>query len=144
MAELIARNSPFGVTLTKRVLNANVDAGSLTQAIELENRGQTLATRGADFLEALNSFRDKRAAAVHRALSGFAAMLTVGHRAPGHRHPHDGRAGRRGRRGRPCGRLGARAVRPLGDDLRRRDDQRARERIGVGTCDRLSGSVAAR
>jgi enoyl-CoA hydratase/carnithine racemase len=61
MAALIARNSPFGVTLTKRVLNANVDAGSLTQAIELENRGQTLATRGADFLEALNSFREKRA-----------------------------------------------------------------------------------
>jgi enoyl-CoA hydratase/carnithine racemase len=49
------------VTLTKRVLNANVDAGSLMQAIELENRGQTLATRGADFLEALNSFREKRA-----------------------------------------------------------------------------------
>jgi enoyl-CoA hydratase/carnithine racemase len=62
MAELIARNTPFGVTLTKRVLNANVDAGSLSQAVELENRGQTLATRGDDFLEALNSFRDKRPA----------------------------------------------------------------------------------
>jgi enoyl-CoA hydratase/carnithine racemase len=61
MAALIASNSPFGVTLTKRVLNANVDAGSLSQAIELENRGQTLSTRGADFLEALNAFRDKRA-----------------------------------------------------------------------------------
>jgi enoyl-CoA hydratase/carnithine racemase len=61
VAALIARNSPFGVTLTKRVLNANVDAGSLSQAIELENRGQTLSTRGADFIEALSSFRDKRA-----------------------------------------------------------------------------------
>jgi enoyl-CoA hydratase len=60
LAELIARNTPFGVTLTKRVLNANVDAGSLSQAIEVENRGQTLATRGADFLEALESFREKR------------------------------------------------------------------------------------
>jgi enoyl-CoA hydratase/carnithine racemase len=60
LAALIARNSPFGVTLTKRVLNANVDAGSLSQAIEVENRGQTLATRGADFLEALESFREKR------------------------------------------------------------------------------------
>lgn len=59
-AAAIARNSPFGVTLTKRVLNANVDAGSLTQAIELENRGQTLSTRGADFLEALGAFREKR------------------------------------------------------------------------------------
>jgi enoyl-CoA hydratase/carnithine racemase len=62
MAELIARNSPFGVTLTKRVLNTNVDAGSLSQAIEVENRGQTLSTRGADFREALQSFRDKRPA----------------------------------------------------------------------------------
>jgi enoyl-CoA hydratase len=62
MAELIGRNTPFGVTLTKRALNANVDAGSLSQAVELENRGQTLATRGDDYLEALNSFRDKRPA----------------------------------------------------------------------------------
>jgi enoyl-CoA hydratase/carnithine racemase len=62
IAEMIARNTPFGVTLTKRVLNANVDAGSLSQAVELENRGQTLATRGEDFLEALNSFRDRRPA----------------------------------------------------------------------------------
>lgn len=61
VAAQIARNTPFGVTLTKRVLNANVDAGSLSQAVELENRGQTLATRGDDFLEALNSFRARRA-----------------------------------------------------------------------------------
>jgi enoyl-CoA hydratase/carnithine racemase len=60
LAEQITRNSPFGVTLTKRVLNANVDAGSLSQAVEVENRGQTLTTRGADFLEALGSFREKR------------------------------------------------------------------------------------
>lgn len=62
VAGQIAANTPFGVTLTKRVLNANVDAGSLTQAVELENRGQTLATRGADFREALEAFREKRAA----------------------------------------------------------------------------------
>jgi enoyl-CoA hydratase/carnithine racemase len=43
------------------VLNANVDAGSLSQAVEVENRGQTLATRGADFREALGAFREKRA-----------------------------------------------------------------------------------
>jgi enoyl-CoA hydratase len=46
--------------LTKRVLQANVDAGSLRQAIEVENRGQTLATRGEDFREALSAFREKR------------------------------------------------------------------------------------
>jgi enoyl-CoA hydratase len=61
LAGQIALNSPFGVTLTKRVLNANVDAGSLTQAVEVENRGQTLTTRGADFREALDAFRSKRA-----------------------------------------------------------------------------------
>jgi enoyl-CoA hydratase/carnithine racemase len=60
MADQIASITPFGVMLTKRVLNANVDAGSLSQAIEIENRGQTLATRGDDFLEALNAFREKR------------------------------------------------------------------------------------
>lgn len=63
IAEQIAANTPFGVALTKRVLNANVDAGSLTQAVEVENRGQTLATRGDDFREALDAFRAKRAPA---------------------------------------------------------------------------------
>jgi enoyl-CoA hydratase/carnithine racemase len=61
IAGQIAANTPFGVTLTKRVLNANVDAGSLSQAVEVENRGQTLATRGTDFREALGAFREKRA-----------------------------------------------------------------------------------
>lgn len=61
IAERIASNSPFGVTLSKRALQANVDAGSLRAAIEVENRGQTLATRGSDFSEALAAFRAKRA-----------------------------------------------------------------------------------
>lgn len=61
IADRIAANTPFGVMLTKRVLQANVDAGSLRQAIEVENRGQTLATRGEDFREALAAFRAKRA-----------------------------------------------------------------------------------
>jgi len=62
IADQIAANTPFGVTLTKRVLNTNVDAGSLTQAVEVENRGQTLTTRGNDFREALAAFREKRPA----------------------------------------------------------------------------------
>lgn len=62
LASQIAANTPFGVTLTKRVLNANVNAGSLSQAVEVENRGQTLATRGEDFREALAAFRAKRPA----------------------------------------------------------------------------------
>ena len=60
LAERISSNSPFGVTLTKRVLMANVDAGSLRNAVEVENRGQTLATRGDDFNESLSAFREKR------------------------------------------------------------------------------------
>ena len=60
LAAEIAANTPFGVMLTKRVLHANVDAGSLRSAIEVENRGQTLATRGTDFGEALAAFRAKR------------------------------------------------------------------------------------
>jgi enoyl-CoA hydratase len=60
VAERIALNSPFGITLTKRVLMANVDAGSLRNAVEVENRGQTLATRGKDFEESLSAFREKR------------------------------------------------------------------------------------
>jgi len=60
LAAEMAANTPFGVMLTKRVRHANVDAGSLRSAIEVENRGQTLATRGEDFREALEAFRAKR------------------------------------------------------------------------------------
>lgn len=60
LGDRIASNSPFGITLTKRVLMANVDAGSLRNAVEVENRGQTLATRGKDFSESLGAFREKR------------------------------------------------------------------------------------
>ncbi len=61
LAGQIVSNTPFGVTLTKRVLNVNVDAGSFASALEVENRGQTLATRGDDFREALEAFREQRA-----------------------------------------------------------------------------------
>ncbi len=60
LAGEIARNSPFGVRMTKQVLAQNVDASSLEAAIELENRTQVLATRTADMAEALDAFRDKR------------------------------------------------------------------------------------
>jgi enoyl-CoA hydratase/carnithine racemase len=63
IGEQIAANSPLGVMLTKRVLHVNVDAPGLRSAIEVENRGQTLATRGTDFREALSAFRERRAPA---------------------------------------------------------------------------------
>ena len=61
LAEQIAANSPFGVALTKEILQTNVDAPSLAAAIELENRSQALATCTADMTEALAAFREIRA-----------------------------------------------------------------------------------
>jgi len=60
LADVIVANSPLGVRLTKRVLQANVDASSMGEAIELENRNQVLATRSPDMAEALTAFRERR------------------------------------------------------------------------------------
>jgi len=62
LADEIARNSPFGVRMTKQVLASNVDAPSLRAALELENRTQVLATQTADCEEAVAAFRDRRRA----------------------------------------------------------------------------------
>lgn len=59
-ARLITANSPFGMRLTKQVLQGNVDAPSLEAALELENRNQVLAARTDDMVEALAAFREKR------------------------------------------------------------------------------------
>jgi enoyl-CoA hydratase len=48
LAGLVAANSPFGVWMTKRGIWANVEAGSLQAAIELENRTQILARTTGD------------------------------------------------------------------------------------------------
>ncbi|PPJ23747.1 enoyl-CoA hydratase [Nocardia nova] len=61
LAELIVANSPGGVQLSKRALQANLEVGSYAAAIELENRGQALLTRSPDMTEALNAFKEKRA-----------------------------------------------------------------------------------
>lgn len=58
----IAENSPTGVQLSKRALQANAEVGSYQAAIELENRGQALATRTHDMAEALSAFKEKRPA----------------------------------------------------------------------------------
>jgi enoyl-CoA hydratase len=60
VAEAITANSPFGMRLTKQVLQSNVDAPSLEAALALENRNQVLATRTDDMQEALAAFRAKR------------------------------------------------------------------------------------
>lgn len=61
MAGLICANSPGGVQLSKRALQANMEVTSYAAACELENRGQALLTRGEDMPEALDAFRSGRA-----------------------------------------------------------------------------------
>jgi enoyl-CoA hydratase len=60
LAGEIARNSPFGVRMTKQVLHRNVDAPSIEAAIELENRTQVLSIQTEDVREALGAFQEKR------------------------------------------------------------------------------------
>ncbi|MFC9553423.1 enoyl-CoA hydratase/isomerase family protein [Rhodococcus sp. NPDC056960] len=61
VAEAIASNSPGGVRMSKRALQRNQEVTSYSAALELENRGQALLTRGADMPEALAAFKEKRA-----------------------------------------------------------------------------------
>ncbi len=60
LAQAIAANSPGGVQLSKRALQANLEAASYAAAIELENRGQALLTRTEDMTEALAALQEKR------------------------------------------------------------------------------------
>jgi enoyl-CoA hydratase/carnithine racemase len=60
LADSIICNSPFGVRLTKQVIQANLGAASLELAIELENRNQALAASAPDMREALAAFRERR------------------------------------------------------------------------------------
>ena len=60
MAAAIVANSPGGVQLSKRALQANMEIGSFAAALELENRGQALLTRGSDMPEALAAFKERR------------------------------------------------------------------------------------
>jgi len=61
LAAGIAGNSPFGVRLTKQVIQANLGAASLEHGIELENRNQALTASTNDMREALAAFREQRA-----------------------------------------------------------------------------------
>lgn len=53
-------NSPAGVQLSKRALQANMEITSYAAALELENRGQALLTQGQDMPEALAAFTERR------------------------------------------------------------------------------------
>jgi enoyl-CoA hydratase len=60
-ARQVLANSPYSSHHTKRVMWANLDAGGLEAALELENHTQVLALMTADFAEAARAFTEKRA-----------------------------------------------------------------------------------
>ncbi|MEB3030038.1 enoyl-CoA hydratase/isomerase family protein [[Mycobacterium] nativiensis] len=60
MAAQICANSPGGIRVSKRALQANLEVASFAAALELENRGQALLTRCDDMSEALAAFKAKR------------------------------------------------------------------------------------
>ncbi len=61
LAEQICGYSAHGVAMTKKVLWSNLESGSLTQAIDLENRNQLLVRMTTDNLdEAIRARREGR------------------------------------------------------------------------------------
>lgn len=62
MAGRMLRNTPLGLRLTKECLEHSIDAGSLEQAVAMEDRNQILAAQSADFREGVLAFLQKREA----------------------------------------------------------------------------------
>jgi enoyl-CoA hydratase len=60
LARAMLEKSPFGLRMTKEVLNQAIDAQSLEAQLYLENRTQTLATQTSDFSESVAAFQEKR------------------------------------------------------------------------------------
>lgn len=60
VARTILGKSPFGLRMTKEVLNQSIDAPSLEAHLFLENRTQTLATLTGDFRVAIDAFQNKK------------------------------------------------------------------------------------
>ncbi len=61
LAEEMLRATPVGLRLTKECLAASIDAGSLEQAIAMEDRNQILCVQSPDFREGIRAFLEKRA-----------------------------------------------------------------------------------
>jgi enoyl-CoA hydratase len=64
-AEEIARNSPFGVSMTKEVMWSQLEIPSLQAGIDLENRTQLLTGSTEDAREARAAFLEKRDPVFH-------------------------------------------------------------------------------
>lgn len=56
IAREMARNTAFGLRLTKEGLRLAIDAPSLEAALAIENRNQVLASRGSEMAEAVRTF----------------------------------------------------------------------------------------
>ena len=61
LANEMLDNSPFGLRMTKELLNVNIDAPSIESAVQLENRTQTICGFSEDAKEAQKAFFEKRA-----------------------------------------------------------------------------------
>jgi enoyl-CoA hydratase len=59
-AELIMRNSPMGVHMTKEVMWSALEIPGQQAAIDLENRTQIMVSQTADHPEAMRAFLEKR------------------------------------------------------------------------------------
>ena len=60
LAQEMTETSPLGLRLTKECLAAAVDAGGLEQAIQIEDRNQTLCVRAGYIAEGARAFVEKR------------------------------------------------------------------------------------
>jgi enoyl-CoA hydratase len=60
LAGRMLRNAPLALRLTKECLEHSIDAGSLRQAIAMEDRNQVLAVGTRDFREGIAAFLQKR------------------------------------------------------------------------------------
>ena len=60
MAAEVLRNCPYSIKHTKRLMWANLEAGSLDAALELENHVQVPGLLTEDFGEASDAFAEKR------------------------------------------------------------------------------------
>lgn len=65
LAKSIIVNVPMGIWVTKQALWANMNAGSLEQAMEMETRGVFMAQSTEDAVEKRKSFLEKRAPTFH-------------------------------------------------------------------------------
>ncbi|MGH9047315.1 MAG: enoyl-CoA hydratase/isomerase family protein, partial [Acidimicrobiales bacterium] len=59
-AELVARNSPMGVHMTKEVMWSALEIPGQQAAIDLENRTQIMVSQTTDHREALRAFLEQR------------------------------------------------------------------------------------